>query len=427
MANKVQHAELGSMTARLKLKKGRQPHWQELSRNTHLGYQRQKGAAAGRWILRRYLGSGNRYRVTPLDCIADDTADADGLKILSYEQAKAKANAMVGKAGGGKIERLTVRQAMTRYVEWKEGEGETNAVADVTSRGTAHIIPPLGDLVVSELTAETLRRWLSTIAASPAQLRPKGDKLKFAAKAETDEAIRKRRASANRVLTMLKAILNHAFDDEQVSNRDAWGRRLKPFKDVDAARVRYLEIAEAQRLVNGCDADFRPLVRGALETGARYGELTRLEVIDFNVDSGTVHVRKSKSGKERHIILTPQGAAFFKSHCAGRAKTERMFTHADGISPWEKSQQGPRMKEACERATIKPRISIHGLRHTWASHAVMNGVPLMVVAKNLGHASTKMVEKHYGHLAPSFLVDAIHAGAPKYGFGKTDKKVVPLR
>ena len=55
------------------------------------------------------------------------------------------------------------------------------------------------------------------------------------------------------------------------------------------------------------------------------------------------------------------------------------------------------------------------LRHTWASHAVMNGVPLLVVAKNLGHADTRMVEKHYGHLAPSYIADAIRAGAPRFG------------
>jgi site-specific recombinase XerD len=63
---------------------------------------------------------------------------------------------------------------------------------------------------------------------------------------------------------------------------------------------------------------------------------------------------------------------------------------------------------------------------SWASHAVMNGAPLMVVAKNLGHADTRMVEKHYGHLAPSFIADAIRAGAPRYGI-KADKQVVSLR
>jgi hypothetical protein len=39
----------------------------------------------------------------------------------------------------------------------------------------------------------------------------------------------------------------------------------------------------------------------------------------------------------------------------------------------------------------------------------------MVVAKNLGHVDTRMVEKHYGHLASSYVADAIRAGAPRFG------------
>jgi hypothetical protein len=37
------------------------------------------------------------------------------------------------------------------------------------------------------------------------------------------------------------------------------------------------------------------------------------------------------------------------------------------------------------------------------------------VAKNLGHRDTRMVELHYGHLAPSYIADAIRAGAPRFG------------
>ena len=55
----------------------------------------------------------------------------------------------------------------------------------------------------------------------------------------------------------------------------------------------------------------------------------------------------------------------------------------------------------------------------------MNGVPLMVVAKNLGHVDTTMVEKHYGHMAASFITDAIRAGAPRFA-SATDVTVVPL-
>jgi integrase len=97
---------------------------------------------------------------------------------------------------------------------------------------------------------------------------------------------------------------------------------------------------------------------------------------------------------------------------------------ADG-SPWKPAHQARRMTEACRRANIDPPASFHVLRHTWASLAVMAGCPLMVVARNLGHNDTRMVEKHYGHLAPSYVADAIRAAAPKFGI-KPERNVVSI-
>jgi integrase len=430
MSGTVKHARLESQSARDRLKRGRQPHWQALIEGrVHLGWQRwkgKKGEMGGRWLLRRYIPATGKYRVQALGR-ADDATRPDGADILSFEQAKAKAHAMVVSPNGngnGAIVRLTVRQAMHRYIDYKHQKGQP--VGDLISRSNVHIIPTLGDLVVSELTAEQLRRWLSNMAHSPAQRRAKGGKPQYRSEPTTDEEIRQRRASANRVLTMLKAALNHAYDEGHVASRDAWGRRLAPFGKVEVARLRYLTVAEAERLMNACAPDFRALVRAGLETGCRYGELVRwLDVCDFNPDASTLAIRQSKTGKPRHVVLTAEGAAFFRAHTTGRAGHERMFTHADG-SAWGPSEQARPMAEACERAKIKPAISFHILRHTWASHSVMNGVPLMVVAKNLGHSDTRMVEKHYGHLAPSFIADAIRAGAPRYRV-KDDKRVVPLR
>jgi len=431
MAGTIEPAKFESRTARGRLKRGRQPHWRAIvPGKVHLGYQCWKGDAAGRWLLRRYIGkhrSANgkpvaKYRIAPLG-LADDDAKANGIHVLTFEQADAKARAMVAAPDNGKIGRLTVRQAMERYIEHKRDQGQP--VHDILSRGTVHILPSLGELVVAELTAEQLRKWLATMAAAPAQSRPKAGKPRFRAGPATEADKRARRASANRVLTMLKAALNHAYDEGHVINRDPWGRKLKPFRNVEMARVRYLTVAQAKRLLNACDADFRSLVRAALETGCRYSELARMEVHDFNPDASTIAIGKSKSGKARHVILTPEGADFFRQHCAGRDGTEAVFRRVDGTA-WDKSDQARPMREACAHARIAPAVSFHALRHTWASLAAMNCVPLMVVAKNLGHADTRMVEKHYGHLAPSFIIDAIHAGAPRFT-GALKSAVVPLQ
>jgi integrase len=166
------------------------------------------------------------------------------------------------------------------------------------------------------------------------------------------------------------------------------------------------------------------LVQAALQTGCRYGELIRLEVSDFDNAVGTIAVRQSKSGKPRHVVLTDEGAAFFARLCAGRAGSEIMLCKADG-QPWNRSDQGRPMVSACERARISPPVPFHILRHTWASLAVMAGTPPIIVSRNLGHTTTKMVERFYSHLAPTFVTDAIRKGAPRFGIDEPDPVVVP--
>ena len=55
----------------------------------------------------------------------------------------------------------------------------------------------------------------------------------------------------------------------------------------------------------------------------------------------------------------------------------------------------------------------------------MSGVPLNVVAHNLGHADTRMTERHYAHLAPSYLAETIRKFAPTFGT-PDDTNVVPI-
>jgi integrase len=418
MPRKVRDANLETRTARSRLKVAHKPYFRLIEPGLHLGYRRLANGP-GTWIARRY--SAGAYTVENLRLpdgslvIADDYSDADGERVLSFAQAQTRVRGPRVAAGS-----YTVNAALDAYLGFLHSDGRSErAIQDARYRIDSLIRPSLGALKVSALTSDRLRRWRDELVSVGPRLRTR------AGEEQRHRAGDKRasRASANRTWTTLRAALNHAFSEGKTDTDSAW-RKVKPFRGVDVARVRYLTVAEAKRLANASDAEFRPLVQAALQTGCRYGELAALEARDFNADSGTLAIRKSKTGKARHVVLSEEGQQLFAALAAGRSGHELMLRN-DG-QPWGQAHQARPMQEACERAKISPAISFHGLRHTWASLSVMAGMPLMVVAKNLGHTDTRMVEKHYGHLAPSYVADAVRKNAPKFGF-KPDGTVTALR
>jgi integrase len=412
MARSVRDTNLDTRTARSRLKARRKPYYRQLEPGLHLGY-RKPLSGAGKWVVRFYAGD-DVYQTETFNT-ADDYSDADGVAILNYWQAVDMARkSMVSRAhkAVGKHEPLIVATAVNNYVEFLEANRKSGREARYAAG--AFILPALGKVRLDALSTDQIRKWHHGLAKAGARIRTmKGRAQQFRDNEADPERERRRKSTANRILTTLKAALNRAWRDGQVTSDSAW-RRVEPFENVESARVRYLSIEEARRLINAAPPDFRKLVQGALETGARYGELCVLTVADFNADSGTIAVVESKSGRPRHIVLTDDGVTFFQLLTAGRVGIEPMFLKVDG-SVWLADHQADPMAAANEHAKISPAINFHGLRHTWASHAVMNAMPLMVVARNLGHTTTRMVEKHYGHLAPSFVADTIRATAPRYG------------
>ena len=163
----------------------------------------------------------------------------------------------------------------------------------------------------------------------------------------------------------------------------------------------------------------------ALLTGCRYSELTGMHVADFNTDAGVITVRETKAGKPRHVVLTEEGLRLFASLTAGKLGNDPVFVRHDG-GVWGKSHQLRPMLEACKRAKVHPAIAFHVLRHTHGSTLAMRGVPMGVIAEQLGHADTRMTEKHYAHLAPSYVADTIRAHFPTLGI-TGEAAVVPMK
>ena len=163
------------------------------------------------------------------------------------------------------------------------------------------------------------------------------------------------------------------------------------------------------------EPEIRDLVVGAIYTGMRYAELAGLSVLDVHLDSASVLVQQSKSDKGHAVFLNEEGIERFDRLCAGRASAARVFEKSNG-TPWGKSQQTKRMAVACEIAKIEPALVFHGLRHTYASLYLMAGGGLSDLAKQLGHSSTAMVERYYGHLADAWRAERARQFAPSLGF-----------
>jgi hypothetical protein len=237
MARKVRDKELDTREARLKLTARGKPYWRTIEHGLHLGYRRLRGKS-GTWWVRHYLGD-QRYEAGSLG-IADDLSDADGVAVINFWQAQQKARErMVSRAhaAAGKTGPLTVEDALELYVEYLERDRKT--AYDARRRAEALIYPRLGSIECAALTADEIRKWHVDMAKERPRARTrKGVKQAYRALDLMDaEAVRRRRASANRVLATLKAALNRAWREGLISSDAQW-RRVQPFAKVDSARVR---------------------------------------------------------------------------------------------------------------------------------------------------------------------------------------------
>jgi integrase len=419
MPRKARDERLATRADRLRLPVRREPYWRHFQEGRAIGYRRIAGGKSGTWIARFYDPAGERIQKHKALGTADDLLDADGVATLTFSQAQDIARAWfteITRAGGRVAEPVTMAQAMSAYLlDYMARGGKDPKGIETTIN--AHVLPKLGERRVSDLTAGAIRGWHRALATAAPRVRvsKKPGAVRIEPKpiaADDAEGQRARRSSANRILTVLKAALNLAYADGKVPSDDAW-RRITPFKNAESARIRFLADAEALRLVNAADPGFRPMIQAALLTGARYGELVRFRVADFNPDAGTLHVRVSKTGRSRQIMLTDEGRAFFAGQCAGKTGKALILPRPDGEA-WGKSDQIRPMKAACGIAKVAPAIGFHILRHTHASRLTMSGVPLGVVASQLGN-SEAICAKHYAHLSPGFVADSIRAAFTPLG------------
>jgi integrase len=276
----------------------------------------------------------------------------------------------------------TLSAFVPTYLEHSEAKNKASSVDSKRQILRAHIEPALGALPLDRVTFAAIEdakhRWLAT-------LKPK---------------------TVNNVLTVLRRLLALAAKRGLIAAvpEIEWLRAAKPTFD-------FLAFDEAHRLLAAADGEWRSMITVAARTGLRQGELLGLRWEDVDLVAGRLVVNQAmvrgrlttpKSHKPREIPLGDDATDAFKAQRHLRGPL--VWCDADGRVLSKGECKHP-LWRACKRAGLR-RIGWHVLRHTFASHLAMRGVPLKVIQELLGHASIAMTMR-YAHLSPEIARDAV--------------------
>lgn len=213
----------------------------------------------------------------------------------------------------------------------------------------------------------------------------------------------------NRYISTLSRILGYAERTLRWTDSNPC-KGVKRFKEP-AGRVRFLSAQEVEKLLKAVDArlgrngapkvGFQTFVRIALFTGARRGEVERLEWRDIDLTHARITFRDTKSGGDRTVpmpaVLVEAIRAYGKVRPIDPAT--KLFPHSYRYD-WREVQ-----------GTL-PDFRFHDTRHNVASQLAMSGASLLDIATVTGHKTLAMV-KRYSHLSDEHVRERLEAAAAK--------------
>ncbi len=271
----------------------------------------------------------------------------------------------------------TLAQFKERFLTYSENNNKPSAVHAKRLALKNHLEPVFGKLRLNQIRQQEIEAY-------------KAQKLREKLSAKT----------VNNQLAILRKLLNLAVE---------WGElghvpRVRQLR-VSPHDFRFLTFEESERFLQTAEDRWLPMLTIALKTGLRLGELLALKWEDIDLHAGRIVVRRTlwqkqegtpKGGRSREIPLSKSTAA--KLQRERHLKGPYVFCKADGVA-FSHSEVKEVVPRTCRRAGLAHRLTWHHLRHSFASHLVMRGVPLKAVQELMGHATIEMTMR-YAHLSP---------------------------
>ena len=357
--------KIDTKTNRESLAIRREPYFVKLQRGAYLGFRRT--VSGGTWVARWRTEDG-KHTYNALKLPMTTPAEA-------YDEAQKLARAWFVEKDAGVTGRWTVEDAATHYIADRRLKKGNKAANDAKGRIDRCILPTLGKRHLDRLRTSEIEVWLNGLV--PANV--------------DGEQARRKKASANRDLTTLRALLNKAWRSGHVASSDAW-KKVEAFTGTHNARKIFLTPKHRHSLLEHTNGAFRDLVEAALLTGARYGELRSLFAGDYDNARRILSIREGKTGP-RDVPVSEAAATLFVRLKKNKLPSANLFTHGDGVA-WSSFDQERPMRAAAIAAKLPKGTVFYVLRHTFIAAALTGGMGIHQVAKLCG-TSVRMIELHY--------------------------------
>jgi integrase len=216
-------------------------------------------------------------------------------------------------------------------------------------------------------------------------------------------------STVNRELALLKRMFNLAIDWD--FSRDINPvRRVKFFRELNTG-VRVVTVDEEGKLLRNAAPYIQDVIRFALSTGLRTGEIFTLRWSDVDFEKSILNVFAPKTHKTRAVPINSEARKVLEALALGR-KSEFVFYNLETGKPFVDLKSG--FGRPCRKAGISG-VTWHTLRHTFASRLVSRGVDIVTVQQLLGHSAVTVTTR-YTHTN----LDSKHAAVAKLeAFGDT--------
>jgi integrase/recombinase XerD len=150
---------------------------------------------------------------------------------------------------------------------------------------------------------------------------------------------------------------------------------------------------EVKRLLSGIvNVKHRTMLSLVYSCGLRAGELLRLEPSHIDFDRGVISIKQSKGRKDRIVPMGEKTAEMIKGYCELYKPSVYLFYGQSGNNEYSYRSLQNVFRGAVEKANIKKEVSLHTLRHSYATHLLEGGTNLRYIQELLGHNSSKTTE-----------------------------------